>query len=658
MKTSLQAPRLVLGAFLSGSVALSTLACEEDSTEPPENGAGGSAGTANPGNGGTGNGSSPPLFSPAATDDDELARRALELLGSAAVGAEGSCRTCHSLGRPTLTRWSALTRDFATECLEDTALSDAAEVDAMVECFRGRSSEPSGAFTAQQFGIYAAAAHLPWFSYVFENAAEFDGDWRAEHAAFVERVGMPRAGRRWTQAEFDQVAEWFDRGLPGLFALVPEETGQDCTPGLAPTLAAHVAEMQESGWRARNAEVPLLMFGCDEGQVGLDCLTAFELARDTGYGSDWDIPGTQIRILHDNSSTLSTYWSRTSADGRYIGSGLLDSADFGYSGQILDLEREATISVNFSYDATFFPDNSGFLVQQGGGSSSGAAPGMPSDGSANGDTSVICEQSLLTDGPEAISGEEPECSLLSGRIGLYQQLAKSIDGEDYWVIHGSYEGDDGGFSPVHGNPSAAFENDSTSTLTPMVNQGNGFEPGDAVRVETPGQGDPMLSPSGRLLVTRAKGFEYTTNVDGFEVVAAEQSGYALYRVEMTRTGETWSASLEDLGRICLQGGKAVFSYDERWMVFHHYVIEADAGDLGFSDASDPGFSEYTELGAANLYLVDLLSGETERITNVSPGQYALFPHFRSDGWIYFVVRTLEGEEYFAASDAALVREIE
>ena len=37
-------------------------------------------------------------------------------------------------------------------------------------------------------------------------------------------------------------------------------------------------------------------------------------------------------------------------------------------------------------------------------------------------------------------------------------------------------------------------------------------------------------------------------------------------------------------------------------------------------------------------------------------QYAFAPHFRADGWIYFVVRTLEGNEYFAASDAALVGE--
>jgi len=36
------------------------------------------------------------------------------------------------------------------------------------------------------------------------------------------------------------------------------------------------------------------------------------------------------------------------------------------------------------------------------------------------------------------------------------------------------------------------------------------------------------------------------------------------------------------------------------------------------------------------------------------GQYALYPHFRSDGWIYFLVRDkVSNKEYAVASDAAL-----
>ena len=40
---------------------------------------------------------------------------------------------------------------------------------------------------------------------------------------------------------------------------------------------------------------------------------------------------------------------------------------------------------------------------------------------------------------------------------------------------------------------------------------------------------------------------------------------------------------------------------------------------------------------------------------MAPGQYALFPHFRSDGWIYAIVRDNgRGREEIIASDAALV----
>jgi hypothetical protein len=38
-----------------------------------------------------------------------------------------------------------------------------------------------------------------------------------------------------------------------------------------------------------------------------------------------------------------------------------------------------------------------------------------------------------------------------------------------------------------------------------------------------------------------------------------------------------------------------------------------------------------------------------------PGQYALYPFFRNDGWIYFIVRTLgTARETVIASDAALL----
>jgi Tol biopolymer transport system component len=108
--------------------------------------------------------------------------------------------------------------------------------------------------------------------------------------------------------------------------------------------------------------------------------------------------------------------------------------------------------------------------------------------------------------------------------------------------------------------------------------------------------------------------------------------------------------------LCVQGGKPTFSYDERWLVFHRYVTESDAQELGFASADDAGFQSYLENGSSNLYLVDLTTGNIARLTDMPPGKFALFPHFRSDGWIYFAVRTLAKQEFFAATDAAILRE--
>jgi hypothetical protein len=462
---------------------------------------------------------------------------------------------------------------------------------------------------------------------------------------------MPRAGLPWSQQEFDVVAEWFARRLPNLFELIPEDSGEDCTPGLDPQLDTYLQTVAVTGWRAKNAEIPLLMYGCVGAQTGSACLAGLPLAP-------WEsAPGTHIRILRDNTATPSNYWTRSSADGRFVASGLRSADNNGFYGQIFDLQLGHDIPGDFAYDATFFPDNSGFLVQES--VEEDGTPGAPSSGSVPlGAAALICEQSVLTSALQ-VTNAEPECTLADNKFGLYQQPARALDGGDYWVVHGSYESDSGGFEPTLEDPSAAFEADSSLTLTPMLNQGNGFEVGSAVRLLTPRQGDPMLSPSGGLAVLRAKGKEVQTTEGGFDVVKAEQSGYTLYRVTTGAPAQGSSAptaSLQNLGSVCLQGGKAMFSLDERWLVFHHYVGAFDAVALGFTGPNDPGFAQYKTKGASNLYLVDLLTGAVQRITSVAPGQYALFPHFRSDGWIYFVVRTIEGDEYFAASDAALVSE--
>jgi hypothetical protein len=648
-------------------------ACSDSSPAQPDPGSAGSTdvpgGEDNGGAGGSGGGggnggtagaaadSAPALRGNVTLTDDALAHQALDLLGASSVNGTGVCKNCHSLGRPTLTQWAQYTQAFSDACLKDADLDQQAAVDAMYACFH-KQAGTGKPLAPKNFGIYAAAGRLPWFSYVFDHASGISNRTK-EKSDFVDDVAMPQSGTPWTQQQFDIVAEWFARKTPLLLDLVPADQGDVCVDGLdQATLSAHVQQMATAGWRAKNAQAPMLNFGCTGNQSGSACLASFPLASSgTVPGTnDWQaLGGAQIRVLYDNSDSLSTYWSRVSPDGRYLASGLLHTDDDGHNGQIIDLTDTHVIPGNFRYDATFFPDGSGFVFQQEEGATTSSSDTEPTDGTVSaGAQALTCNYSVLSDGLTELTGEgdqAAQCSQVSGKLGLYQQLAASIDGSDYWVVHGSYTSDNGGFEPVLNNPSAAYEATSKVTLTPMVNNGNGYSAGTPQQLALPRQGDPMLSPSGTLLATRIKGRE-TTSADE-SVIAAEQAGYALYALTASSSA---SPTIKDLGRICVQGGKPTFSFDERWMVFHRYVTDSDATDLGFTDADDAAFQDYKDSGSSNLYLLDLKNGGITRLTNMPPGKFALFPHFRSDGWIYFVVRTVGQKEYFAATDAAILRE--
>ena len=179
----------------------------------------------------------------------------------------------------------------------------------------------------------------------------------------------------------------------------------------------------------------------------------------------------------------------------------------------------------------------------------------------------------------------------------------------------------------------------------MVHEGNQFVPHVATSVAVPLEGDTVISPSAKLLVSRANGS------------GGQQSGYILRKLVATPNGGSYSVDVPEIARYCERGGKPAISYDERWMVYHHYVEANDWASLGYASASDPGFVALRNSGAANLFLLDLPTGTVRRITTMNPGQYALYPHFRSDGWIYFLVRDRNrGVENIVASDAALVYE--
>jgi hypothetical protein len=562
-----------------------------------------------------------PVFrNPVDLPDAELAVKALELLGGNVPGARASCNSCHGMTRQYLAYWRALSDAAMTTCLTDLAVSSPESARTMIDCIRAMPELAGSDFQTTKLGVYSIATTLPWFDYTMKKAY---GPTAADELASLETmVGMPRGTSipKLTQPEFDIVAEWFVRGLPELDQTLTGEPAPDtCFAGISGEVASHVATMKVSGWRAVNASNLMAMHGCGAATDPRDCLADEPLGVDQPFGAGWDLPGRgRLRLLADVTYSTS-YWSRSSPDGRFIGHGVRNVP----GSYIYDLQRDTTVGISAVYDPAWFPDNSGFVFQGG-----------PRN---------TCGQSVLTSNPATISMTEAACSEITS-IGLYEQVGQALAG-DYFAIDSKFVSDDGGHAATLRDPLTHFGDDARVSFIPMLWTGTKYAARPQVSLSTPFEGDTILSPSARLILSRVAGPD------------ERQRGFVLRKVNATMTGTSYTITTPEIARYCLSGGKPAFSYDERWIVFHHYVTKADAVELGFTGPDDPAFQPYLASGAANVYLMELATGSVVRLTNMQPGQYALFPHFRSDGWIYVQIRDANANhEYMVASDAALLAE--
>ncbi len=555
-----------------------------------------------------------PLLRNSVTMDDlALAREALRIMGASAAGGTGSCSDCHAMTRPSIAHFLDISTTAWSTCFSDLAVETPAAARAIIACFQ---DDATSTFRPSHLGVFSSGATFAWFQFVFQQA--YGDTWETEYDTFVNRVQQsPRPYTPFTQREFDVVTEWFLRGTPNVGDVIPiiQDPGT-CVPYVDASVAGIVAQGTLTGWSARNTEAGILMHGCAGATRPEDCLATYPRVTTTTYGAEWETPGTHQRVLFDTSYATS-YWTRSSADGRFVAHG----GGVGGGASIVDLQRQVAIHVSAAYDPGFFPDNSGFMFQ---GTPFGAG---------------LCNQSVLVTGsPVSINFSEAGCTHPS-RIGLYQHVGASLDGGDYFVVNSLWSGDPGGSLT---DPQVFVDPASEVTLFRLTNTGTGFVSGGQSSAITPYEGNAVISPTMRLLV------------GSLADVSGNPIGYALHRIVLTRnaTGVVTQVDLPEVARYCFPGGKPAFSLDDRWLVTHHRATDADAVDLGFTGPSDPGFAAFR--GVSNVYLIDLVTGAETRITNIQPGQQALFPHFRSDGWIYFLARTGGTPEHIVASDAALV----
>jgi len=493
----------------------------------------------------------------------------------------------------------------------------------VVDCFRLDPARADSPFVPSKLGIYSAAAHLGWFQDTFkgayvqgQNGATTD-TWALEYGKFKSRTSMPKGNHpRFSQEDFDVVAEWFARGLPRLTTYIPADMGPtSCTPSITPAVAQHADAMRTQGWGAINRAEGMTMYGCAGAASPAECLRNHPAASQKSYATNWTNAGN-LRVIRELAFNT-YYWTRSSADGRFIGNG----ATGGDGGVMSDLQTNKDIRVRAAYDPGFFPDGKGWVFQ---GTPIGAG---------------FCTMGLLTENPDRIDFSESQCSSV-GSVSLYQHLGAGLGGADYMVINSQFTSDNPS-SVVNRDPSAGFGKTAQMKISPMVFDGTHYVGKPPVTVDSPFEGDSVLSPSTKLIVNRF----------GNE---GNHLGYIVRKMTATPNGPSYNITTQEIGRYCTQGAKPAVSFDERFMVTHHYVGEDDFADLGYASAQDPAFRAIVDAGSANIIVIDLVTGVRTRITTMAGGQYALFPHFRSDGWFYFLVRDRNNnKEYMLASDFAI-----
>jgi hypothetical protein len=586
--------------------------------------------------------------------DVDLAKAALGILGAdnlpPPAGDTKSCgfTGCHSINTVTIASWNA-----EYKAAMDMLQSDRPTAD-KINYFRANPADPTSPFVPERAGFMAAGAHLVPGSDVsatvnpqtFKQATMFATLFSGQddvYAQFKAALKMPVLDQypKLTAAKYETVLTWFQKGTPQLHELIPEQRPTTCTDDFS-SLRARTSEVKNKNWSAVNATRGLPMIGCPPPVAGAapsptECFKqqiagkdVYPNSADTDFGHGWGQDGSVVRVLRQLTSRNS-YWLRTSADGRFSMTG------GGSSGGAQAVDHAATltgtkrdIALSASYDPDFWPDNRAFMFQGG---------------------TRFCAQSLLEKPTTtSVSFSEPECSNLSAASGLYQTVGQAIDDNsmsDRFIVFSDWAGDAGSFSASavdtapRGGADSAVNIYTAVALGTDVAQGYKVN-GPAYKIDTPYRGDTMMARSGHLLGNR---WAYGAAADG-----TTAHGYAIEKLDYQLVGGHYQFQLSSLGNICLRGNKANFSYDERFFTTHHYNEPSD-----FTASDDPA---YRTKGSSDIYVVDFITGKKQKVTKMGPGQFALYPHFRSDGWLYFLAVDYANNKYWVASSDWAIRQSE
>ena len=169
-----------------------------------------------------------------------------------------------------------------------------------------------------------------------------------------------------TQAQFDIVAEWFARGLPLLDEIAAGGSAAVDVHDRAsrPTSPRNAPRWRRTGWRAVNRDNVMAMFDCGTATDPKKCLADLPLASTRPTARRGTASGSHIARSSTTITLQSSYWTRSSPDGRFVAHGVRHERR---RGTIHDLQRGVAHPASPApYDPGFFPDNAGFVFQGSG----------------------------------------------------------------------------------------------------------------------------------------------------------------------------------------------------------------------------------------------------------------------------------------------------
>lgn len=483
---------------------------------------------------------------------------------------------------------------------------------------------PNSSFNISTFdvkGVYKA--YPEYFRVYFADDASWE-TWadniRPDPDMHVKGVGEEQ------KARFERVRD--------LMLKLSEQVGNTsslgCTTKIAPALTDHIQDMASSGWASRLVNGSIKMYGCPTGTVdATQCLDDVSKwpARQELLNPALGVRGA--RIIQVASIGNTSYWMRSSPDGRFVGN--------GGPAHIDDLQTKTRFVIpSKSYDPGFFPDNKGWTFHGGGGAlfCSNATLKADAQPSANSQTIggvpwnvVTLDPSSSTNAPYCMSDSGGPTGSTSGgdTISTYQSVA-SAEGSTSYVVTGSHNTDPGGWR----QDNVSFQGELR--VYELKNSGNTYDrvSSEAKVFNLPNEGDYSLTPSGTYVVGRVAGKNPGSN-------SSVQLGIRLRSLaNMLQQGDSFSAENDPtMSSICVSGSgsKPMVSLDERFVIYHVY------------DATSQ---------ASNLVLFDLANGgKSYQITKLPSGMRALFPHFLANNMIYFQLQNGSSNETMViATDAA------